>query len=141
MPRVEFHELRGPRWETALCHLVEQLHGQGERLYLWAESEAKARELDGLLWTFRDEAFVPHALWQGEPRLDDPVAVGWKGGNPNAATRVVLVRDASPEDVREFPEIVDLAPVGVPALRDAARRRFRAFREAGYSVAFHASPG
>jgi DNA polymerase-3 subunit chi len=78
-------------------------------VYVWAGSEADARRLDDLLWTFREDSFVPHELWQGEDSLEDPVAVGWTAGNPNNSSCLV------------------------------ARQRFRAFREAGLQVAFHPS--
>ncbi|GAB4276981.1 MAG: DNA polymerase III subunit chi [Deferrisomatales bacterium] len=139
MSIVAFHEVKGPRWELALCRLVEAAYGRGERLYLWADSEAAARRLDDLLWTFRDEAFVPHGLWQGEARLEEPVAVGWQAGNPNGATCLVLARDAAPEEVAGFPRVLDLAPVDVPELRQAARARYRAFRDAGFDVSFRAA--
>ncbi len=133
---VEFFEVKGPRWDLALCAQVERVYAGGERVYVWAPSEAEARHLDDLLWAFREDAFVPHGLWQGEPGFDDPVAVGWRPGNPNGATCLVLARDASPEDVRGFRRVVDFAAVDVPGQVGPARRRFRAFRAAGFSVRF-----
>lgn len=136
MPRATFFEFRGPRWDLALCRQVEAAYGAGERVCVWAESEAEARRLDDLLWTFRDESFVPHDLWQGEDALDTPVAVGWRAGNPNAATCLVLARDAAPAEAARFARVVDFAPVDLPARLGPARARFRAFRAAGFEVAF-----
>ncbi len=136
MARVQFHEARGHRWELELCRQVEAALGRGERIYVWADSEAAARSLDELLWTFRDDAFVPHALWQGEASFPDPVAVGWRAGNPNGATLLVLARDAEPRDLRGFARVLDFAPVDVAPLADAARRRYRAFRAGGHAVEF-----
>jgi DNA polymerase-3 subunit chi len=116
---------------------VEEEHAAGRRVYVWASSEAQARELDELLWTFRDDSFVPHGLWQGQSPFDEPVAVGWRPGNPNAADCLVLARDASPPEIAGFARVVDFAPVDEPALREAARTRFRAFRDAGLPVRFH----
>jgi DNA polymerase-3 subunit chi len=137
MSEVDFYEVRGSGWEVALCRLIEQVYGQGLSLYVWADSEADARRLDNLLWTFREDSFVPHALWQGEPRVDEPVVVGWQAGNPNHANCLVLARNASCEEVQYFERVLDLAPVDLPHLRNAARARYRAFRESGFAVRFH----
>ena len=137
MPRADFHEVRGTNWEAALCRQVLAAWEAGERVYVWAESEAGARRLDELLWTFAEDAFLPHDLWQGELQLATPVAVGWRPGNPNGATCAVLATDASPADLDGFARVVDFAPVDVPERIGPARDRYRALREAGFQVSFH----
>jgi DNA polymerase-3 subunit chi len=141
MTRVDVYEIKGSRWEHALCERVEMTHRDGRRVYVWAASEAQARQLDELLWTFREDSFVPHDLWTGVGPSREPVAVGWAHGNPNAADCLVLARDASPQEIEDFPSAIDFAAVDLPALRDAARGRYRTFRSAGFHVEFHsASP-
>lgn len=139
-PVVDFHEVRGPRWEEAVCRRVEEELAAGRRVYVWAASEAQARRLDELLWTFRDDAFVPHGLWQGEAGCGEAVAVGWRPGNPNEATSLVLARDAAPGELSGFDRVHDFAPVDDPALAEAARARYRAYRAGGLSLRFHAAP-
>ncbi len=137
MTLVEFFEVRGPRWQLMLCAHVEQAVAAGQRVYLLADGEAGARHFDGLLWTFRDDSFVPHALWQGETAIPDPVAVGWREGNPNGAHILVLARATAPERVDGFARVIDLAPVDLPDLRDDARARFRDFQSRGLQPTFH----
>lgn len=137
MTQVEFFEVRGPRWQQALCVQVERLYEAGQRVYVLADAEAGARHLDELLWTFRDDSFVPHGLWQGGAGVDEPVVVGWQEGNPNGAHCLMLARGAPPARVDGFRRVLDLAPVDVPELRDAARERFRAFQARGLTPAFH----
>ncbi len=134
---VDFFEVRGPRWDLELCRRVEAAYLRGLRVYVWAEDEARARHLDDLLWEFREDAFVPHGLWQGEPEIDEPVAVGWRPGNPNRARCLALARDASPDEVRGFERVIDLAPVDDPERVGRARERFKAFRAAGLRTVFH----
>lgn len=141
MASVSFCEIKGTKWDLGVCELVEAAYREGSRVYLWAESEAEARRLDDLLWTFRDDSFVPHGLWQGEPACDEPIAVGWKPGNPNRATCLVLARDAAASEVTGYDLVLDIAPVDVPALRQSARRRFREFQAAGLQVRFRPAAG
>ncbi len=142
MTRVDFYQLRGARWQGGACARVEALAAAGARVYLWAGSEAEARQFDELLWTFREDSFVPHDPWDGRGELDTPVAVGWHPGNPNRADCLVLVRDAGPDEVRPFPRVIDFVPQDVPDLLPAPRARFAAFRAAGFAVEFHpTAPG
>lgn len=136
MPQVEFFEVRGPHWQAALCARLEEVLEGGQRVYLLADGEAAARAFDDLLWTFRDESFVPHTLWQGEAEIDEPVAVGWREGNPNRADCLVLARVTAPERLDGFARVLDLAPVDLPELRDQARDRFREFQSRGLQPAF-----
>jgi DNA polymerase III subunit chi len=138
MTRADFYEIKDSRWELALCGQVEAAYAAGERLYVRAATEALARELDELLWTFREDSFVPHRLWQGEAEvLVDPVTIGWRAGNPNQATTVVLAGTGAAEDVTGFDRILDFVPTADPLLTQGARERYRAFRTARLKVTFH----
>ncbi|TAL17728.1 DNA polymerase III subunit chi [bacterium] len=139
---ADFFEVPAARREESLCEKVSAFYESGERLYVWAPSEAAAKKLDELLWTFRDNSFVPHALWSGEETpLSEPVAVGWKRGNPNGAKKLVV---AGPVDVKEllsaqdsFSSIADFVPSGDKAATISARERYKLLREAGVELTHH----
>jgi len=38
MTRIDFFEVRGPRWDLFLCGLVERALDAGQRVYLWADA-------------------------------------------------------------------------------------------------------
>lgn len=137
MTEVAFFEVRGPHWQLALCEHVERLYEAGQRVYVLADGEAGARHLDELLWTFREDSFIPHRLWQGEADMGEPVAVGWREGNPNGAHCLLLARTEPLARVAGFRRIVDLVPIDVASLREAARERYRAFQALGLTPAFH----
>ena len=68
MTKIDFYILPDTPLEARLafaCRLTETIARKGYRLYLYAEDEAMARELDQRLWDFRPDAFVPHALEAG----------------------------------------------------------------------------
>lgn len=68
MTKIDFYILPDTTLEARLafaCRLTETIARKGYRLYLYAEDEAMARELDQRLWDFRPDAFVPHALEAG----------------------------------------------------------------------------
>lgn len=135
---ARFLKVGGGAWQTALCEKAAQLHEAGRRVYVRAPSRAEAQGLDDLLWTFREDSFVPHSLWLGEAPLPDPVAVGWLDGNPNGSDVLLLGGNveggALLAAVEGFDEVVDFIPETDPAGTQAARDRYRALREAGWAL-------
>lgn len=135
---VDFIEIEAPNWEAGLCDRVAGLFDEGARVYVWAPSQAAAVRLDDLLWTWREETFVPHALWSGEAAFDEPVAVGWNPGNPNGAEVLVLAGDQPAEAllpcISAYPRVLDFIPKAEKTATEAARNRYRAFRDAGLTL-------
>nr|WP_276208072.1 DNA polymerase III subunit chi [Halomonas socia] len=82
MTQVDFYVLPDTTLEARLafaCRLTETIQRKGYRLHLHAEDEAMARQLDEVLWTFRPDAYVPHALAGSEMASQVPVVIGWQG--------------------------------------------------------------
>ena len=65
-PQVLFHQFKKKSGRDLLvyaCRLVEKGYKQGtSSIYIHCNNEEEANEIDALLWTFRQESFVPHSL-------------------------------------------------------------------------------
>lgn len=138
---AEFFEVTAPSWEVEACARIARAWEKGDRLYVWAASQAEAARWDELLWTFREDSFVPHGLWQGEEACDEPVAVGWRAANPNGARWLVVAGGQTPAEVTaaasSFARIMDFVPKRDKAATDAARARYKALQQAGIEPAYH----
>lgn len=68
MTKVDFYVLPDAtseaRWLFA-CKLAEKVQRLGMKVLIVTDTEAEARQLDELLWTFKPESFVPHQLING----------------------------------------------------------------------------
>jgi DNA polymerase-3 subunit chi len=138
--RVDFYLVDAPGAEALvrlLCKVVEKAYRQGRRIFVRAASPAQARLLDDRLWTFRDRSFVPHALMGEAGDPVPPVLLGTPGSEPPEDTDVLVNLDREvPEGFARFPRVVELVdPSDGP--RQAARERFRAYREAGCEPSTH----
>lgn len=60
MTEVLFYHLERGRVEDALPGLLEKTLERGWRAVVRAGSRARVETLDGFLWTYRDESFLPH---------------------------------------------------------------------------------
>ncbi len=118
------------------CRLADKAYRQGRRVYLHAASAEQAQHLDRLLWTFRDQSFVPHGLaGQADPALT-PVLLGWQP--PPEGENDVLI-NLAPEVPAFFSRFRRLAePLDdEPGIREAGRERYRFYRDRGYPLKSH----
>jgi DNA polymerase-3 subunit chi len=131
MPRVDFYILTGetPAARDLLsCRLAEKACKQGHRVYMHTESDAHARRLDELLWTFRAGSFLPHALLRDATQPPPPILIG-SGAEPPPVQDVLINLAAEvPEFFGQFERVAEIVD---PAAKEAGRARFRFYREHG----------
>jgi DNA polymerase-3 subunit chi len=137
---AEFVELRSADQRLpAVCERIAFHYERGATVLVFAPGAADAQALDDLLWTFRQNAFIPHVrLERAEEPLIEPVVIFSDApGDLDADVLLLLVSaEALPDWFSRFACLCDLAPVYDEKLREAARRRYAACREAGYHMKF-----
>ena len=147
-PRIDFYLLAesGPGSEpgsdsgardAAACRIAEKAWRSGHRVHLHTGSREAARRLDDLLWTWRDESFVPHAAC-GPDEAPGTVAVtlGW-GELPGFADDVLVNLDpAVPAGFERFARVLEVVG-GADSSRAAGRERFRRYRGCGCEPLTH----
>jgi DNA polymerase-3 subunit chi len=134
-PRIDFYTLgetdARARLVTA-CRLAEKAYEQGLRVAVRTGSAAETAVVDDLLWTFSDGSFVPHGVWPSEPAVASatPVLVG-SSALPHTH-RDVLINLAvdAPADFSAYARVCEVVG-GDEDAKQAARHRWRAYREAG----------
>ncbi len=141
MTRVDFYLLppgpEGP--EGFACRLAEKAWRQGLRVHLRAPDAESARALDRMLWTYRAGSFVPHALAGELPEgaeEDRPVLLGGPEEPPPEPWRDLLINLAGdiPSWFDAFRRLAEPVP---PDGREAARVRYRLYRERGCELHAH----
>lgn len=140
MTRVDFYLLPQASDDDgkhlAACRLTQKAYKLKHRVYILTETSDEAAQLDRLLWTFHPGSFVPHQVHAQpvDPRL--PVLIGHDA--PPAEFKDVLITLSSkvPEFFERFERVAELVSPDEPA-RAAARERFRAYRDRGFTVQTH----
>lgn len=140
MPRIDFYVLpdaaENDRAQLA-CRLADKAYSLGHTVYLLAGSEARAAALDDLLWTFRQDSFVPHERYpllagsEGSPVLIGVIA-------PTEVNAQVLINctDAFPKGFERFERVVELVDQR-PEVLAQSRERFKQYRERGFTPESH----
>lgn len=139
MTRIDFYVLPGvmarDRQVTA-CRLAEKAYRSGHRVYLQAATAHDGAMLDDLLWTFKQNSFVPHARWEGDDVPDVPVLIGHQPSPPCCSDVLINLAAPIPDAYERFARIVEIVDAE-DACRDAGRRRYRFYRDRGHVPVTH----
>ena len=107
MTEVLFYHLQGRTIEQVLPPLLEKSLARGWRVVVQAGSEERADALDGHLWTYRDDSFLPHATWRVADAAQQPIILTAEASNPNAASVRFLIDNAAlPVDAENYERLV-----------------------------------
>ena len=117
------------------CRVAEKAWRLGHRVFVHTESRESASEMDALLWTFREDSFVPHELDSTTP-AGAPVLIG--AGEPPARDPDVLINLTShvPPFASRSPRIAEIV-TGDEHARELGRERFRRYRADGFEIRTH----
>ena len=139
-PDVDFYVLSGRRDAERLhfaCRLSEKIWKMGHRIFIHAPDASAAHVMDSLLWTFKDDSFVPHCIDAGERTPLEPIIIG-SGQAPTADLDVLVnLAEDVPTWAMDFERIAELIPPD-DAGKARGRERFRHYRNHGCEVRTHA---
>jgi DNA polymerase-3 subunit chi len=135
MPRADFYLIAKPRFRDAplrlVCELVKKAYAQGQSLLVLASSLEQAEELDGLLWEFDEDAFIPHQLAGDEDDAITPVLIVAPGTEAVDRPLVLNLReDCAPGLFERVLEVV----AADEAQRSGSRARWKTYQHAGFEL-------
>jgi DNA polymerase-3 subunit chi len=137
MTEVVFYHLKGRTLEQVLPALLQKSLERGWRVVVQASSEERVDVLDAHLWTWRDDAFLPHGTWRDSEAADHPVVLTVNDENPNRAGVRFLVEGAGmPGDARPYHRLVLLFDGEDPEAVETARTRWGEAKAAGFEVTY-----
>jgi len=144
LTEVWFYHLQRRPLESVLPVLLERCLERGWRSLVLAGSKERAEALDGHLWTYREDSFLPHGNLSAPNAEWQPILLGAApdaGGDasdkaPNQANVLFLVDGAVSDRMAQFDRCVDLFDGNDALATEAARQRYRQARDAGYEVTY-----
>jgi DNA polymerase-3 subunit chi len=137
--RVDFYLLSDDQpnahWLVA-CRLLEKAYLKGHRVFVHCDNQHDAELLDELLWTFKEESFVPHNL-QGEgPEPPPPVQIGYNN-EPRGFRDILLnVSPQIPPFHHKFRRVIELV-LNSTEQKEQSRLRYKEYRAKGYELHTH----
>ncbi len=139
MTRIDFYvvdESSPQAREHAACRLAEKAWLQHHRVFVHTGSRADARRIDELMWTFKQNSFLPHAIFPADPHEAVAVLVG-DGAVPTDETDVLInLTEEVPVFYRQFDRVAEFVD-GTEQARVSGRQRFREYRDHGCAIESH----
>ncbi len=133
---VFFYHLESRTLEQVLPALLERSLERGWRAAVQATSQERVDALNTLLWTYREDSFLPHgADADGSPEAQ-PVYLTDTDANPNSAAVRFLVDAASLEGVGDYERVVHIFDGHDADAVARAREAWSAAKDRGLSVSY-----
>ena len=138
-PDVLFHHFRSigsKNYLLYVCKLVEKGFKQKiQPIYIQTKNQQQAIQLDKLLWTFKQDSFIPHTI-VGNSGLDStPVQIGWNENQFHTAAAIVNLSEEIPIsylESKKIHEIIDDDEVK----KNKARERWKNYKSEGCHLGY-----
>ncbi len=127
-PTVYFIELTVAQKPKYICEITEKFFNLGRQVHIFTNDKKEARFLDQLLWTWKQDSFIPHGLAEEN---EEPEAVQICTGTlpSDGAEALILYDPLSPEAFASYSVIVDFAETYDKQKLNAGRTRYKQIRD------------
>lgn len=139
MAQISFYRLGSEEPDSRLafaCRLAEKARSLGHSTFIQAESEAQARQLDELLWSYRPGGFLPHSLLAGNQEDSEKVAVGLDQQQSQYSDMMINLSASpcpEPERFRRIDEVI----CQDPDILARGREAYRFYQSRGFQPETH----
>ena len=128
--RVDFYLLEENEpddiWLTT-CRLIEKIYLRNHRVFILCDNQKDAETLDELLWTFRDDSFIPHNL-QGEgPEPPPPVQIGYNDKPQSHRDILINLSSSIPAFYNQFRRVLEVVGNDEKE-KELSREHYRQYR-------------
>jgi DNA polymerase-3 subunit chi len=135
--RVDFYVLDRVDEHARLvlaCKLAEKAWRMDNSIHIHTMSSADARQLDDLLWTFREGSFVPHAMAGAKEAAAITIGFG-DTAESDVVEQDLLISlcDDIPVFASKFPRIAELLTADADC-KSKGRKRFALYRDQGHTM-------
>jgi len=124
---------------SALPLVLEKALERGWRTVVQTVDDLRLKALDDLLWTYKPEAFLPHATARDANAAAQPVLLTTDVSNANGAVLRIYVEGAEIElspPAKGYERVILMFDGSNEAELDAARRQWSRLKGQGFSLAY-----
>ena len=119
------------------CKLIEKAYRSGQFCYIYTDSPQQSQQLDNQLWTFRENSFIPHQVYDEQPpEYDQTILIGSKSAPEKWQRLIFNLSSSYPNDLAKTDRVLEILDNN-EALKYAGRLRFRQYKEDGFKLITH----
>ena len=133
---VWFYHLERSTLDQVLPELLEKTLARGWRAIVRSPEPERLEHLDGWLWAYRDNSFLPHGLGEEPLAPRPPILLTAGDDNPNGAEALFLVDGAEPGELDGYARCILLFDGRDDVALGVARKRWKTFRDKDLPVSY-----
>lgn len=134
--RADFYLIAKPRFldqpMRLVCELARKSYDSNHWTLILARDAAQAEEIDDLLWSFDDDAYIPHQI-AGTDEEDELTPVLIATPDVDAPPRALVINLRDDAYAGQCERVLEVVPAD-PAARDPLRERWKQYKARGFEV-------
>ena len=139
MPKIDFYILQESdqknRFDFA-CRIIEKAYKNRHRIYIHTENQNDAYTLDELLWTYRDDSFLPHHLVGEGPEPSPPIEIGFELKPQQQRDVLINLSQTVPDFYHQFARVIEIVTHD-ETIQNISREHYRTYRKSGFEISTH----
>ena len=128
MHKIDFYQIDQEDHLLFTCRLIDKIYQQGHAIHVHTGDAKEAETLDDLLWSFRPDHFIPHAIYGIED--DAPIKISHEADPTDHEDVLVNLAQQVPEFFSRFSRVAEVVPLDENR-RKAARENYKFDKERG----------
>jgi DNA polymerase-3 subunit chi len=133
---VWFYHLERTGLDQALPELLDKTLARGWRAIVRSSTADRLEHLDGWLWSYRDDSFLPHGLDSEPQAARQPILLTTANDNPNGADALFLIDGAEAGDLAGYARCLVLFDGRDDDQLKRARQQWSALKAAGAPLSY-----
>lgn len=134
--KIDFHVLEEASnqraWHYA-CQLLEKAHSEQRKVFIYMNSDEEAERLDTLLWTYKEDSFIPHHLYNLNEEFPAKIQIASKAPATEQTDLLLNLSKELPAFYTQFSHVIEIV-FSDPHVQQLARERFKQYREQGHEI-------
>jgi DNA polymerase-3 subunit chi len=139
MPTFDFYIIEESQVNARLrltCRLIEKAYKNRHRIYVHTDTEKTAHQLDEMLWTYREDSFLPHNLYGDGPEPAPPIQIGFALTPEKQRDILINLSKDVPIFYPQFSRVLEIIS-NETDIQAAGREHYKQYRADGHPINIH----
>lgn len=120
--------------QYAVCRLIEKIYTEQQQpIYVNMDTREEAERFDALLWTYKDDSFLPHNLYRVDDTSTPHIQIGYSNELPVEKKILINFAQTITPLYQQFEHLIEIV-FTQPLVQQCARERFKQYRDQGFHI-------
>jgi DNA polymerase-3 subunit chi len=125
--------------DLLVCKIIDKAYNNKNKIYVHAQTDEEAHNINTQLWTFKDISFIPHeifSLGQSLDQMASPVLIGCVKPPQEQSDVLLNLAYEIPLFYNEFAHIIEVV-FNDAEVKKKSRQHYKYYQDNGFSVQTH----